>query len=42
MQSFNKLRKPVDIVFEHFVAMGEDFAPARKAATPWLFLPGFE
>ncbi|MGS0497022.1 hypothetical protein ACU8V4_07360 [Pseudoalteromonas mariniglutinosa] len=37
--SFNKVRKPVDIVFEHFVAMGEDFAPARKTATPWLFLP---
>lgn len=30
LQSFNKVRKPVDIVFEHFVAMGEDFAPARK------------
>lgn len=29
LQSFNKIRKPVDIVFEHFVAMGEDFAPAR-------------
>tara|TARA_R110000751_G_scaffold69425_1_gene141023 strand:- start:29555 stop:30229 length:675 start_codon:yes stop_codon:yes gene_type:complete len=39
LQSFNKVRKPVDIVFEHFVAMGEDFAPARKTATPWLFLP---
>lgn len=37
--SFNKVRKPVDIVFEHFIAMGEDFAPARKTATPWLFLP---
>jgi len=39
LQSFNKVRKPIDIVFEHFVAMGEDFAPARKTATPWLFLP---
>lgn len=39
LQSFNKVRKPVDIVLEHFVAMGEDFAPARKTATPWLFLP---
>ncbi len=39
LQSFNKVRKPVDIVFEHFVAMGEDFAPARKTATQWLFLP---
>jgi hypothetical protein len=39
LQSFNKVRKPVDIVFEHFVAMGEDFAPARKTATPLLFLP---
>ncbi len=39
LQSFNKVRKPVDIVFEHFIAMGEDFAPARKTATPWLFLP---
>lgn len=39
LQSFNKVRKPVDIVFEHFVAMGEDFAPARKTATAWLFLP---
>ncbi len=39
LQSFNKARKPVDIVFEHFVAMGEDFAPARKTVTPWLFLP---
>ncbi|KAA8601348.1 hypothetical protein F0Z19_1075 [Vibrio cyclitrophicus] len=39
LQSFNKVRKPVDIVFEHFVAMGEDFAPARKTATRWLFLP---
>jgi len=39
LQSFNKVRKPIDIVFEHFVAMGEDFAPARKTAIPWLFLP---
>lgn len=39
LQSFNKVRKPVDIVFEHFVAMGEDFAPARKTVTSWLFLP---
>jgi len=39
LQSFNKIRKPVDIVFEHFVAMGDDFAPARKTATQWLFLP---
>ena len=39
LQSFNKVRKPVDIVFEHFVAMGDDFAPARKTATQWLFLP---
>lgn len=39
LQSFNKVRKPIDIVFEHFIAMGEDFTPARKTATSWLFLP---
>lgn len=39
LQSFNKIRKPVDIVFEHFVAMGEDFTQARKPPHHGCFYP---
>lgn len=39
LTSFNKIRKPVDIVFEHMVSMGEDFVDARKAIVKHLFLP---
>jgi len=39
LNSFNKIRKPVDIVFEHLVSMGEDFHEARKNLTRHLFLP---
>lgn len=39
LNSFNKIRKPMDIVIQHMVAMGEDFADARRNATEFLFLP---
>ena len=39
LNSFNKLRKPMDIVIQHMVAMGEDFSDARPIVTDWLFLP---
>lgn len=39
LNSFNKLRKPIDIVIEHLVSMGSDFSTARKNLTPHLFLP---
>ena len=37
--SFNKLRKPIDIVVEHFISMGSDFFSARQTLTKHLFLP---
>lgn len=37
--SYNKLRKPVDIIVEHLISMGTDFLKARKTATKFLFLP---
>lgn len=39
LDSFNKLRKPIDIVIEHFIAMGSDFAGIKNLVTPFLFLP---
>ncbi|MDQ3682581.1 MAG: hypothetical protein M3352_05850 [Bacteroidota bacterium] len=39
LNSFNKLRKPVDIVIEHLVAMGKDFSLTRQKITKHLFLP---
>jgi hypothetical protein len=39
LKSFNKLRKPLDIVVEHFVGMGKDFRPARTKLISALFLP---
>lgn len=39
LTSFNKIRKPMDIVFQHMVAMGEDFNNARSRVTKLLFLP---
>lgn len=37
--SFNKIRKPVDIVIQHMIAMGEDFNSERTIITNLLFLP---
>jgi hypothetical protein len=37
--SFNKLRKPVDIVIEHMISMGSDFNSVRQSLTKHLFLP---
>ena len=39
LNSFNKLRKPIDIVIEHIVAMGTDMASTRQKITKHLFLP---
>lgn len=39
LNSFNKLRKPVDILIEHLVAMGNDFNNSRQSLTKHLFLP---
>lgn len=39
LTSFNKIRKPMDIVIQHMVAMGEDFNDARARVTKLLFLP---
>jgi hypothetical protein len=39
LQSYNKIRKPVDIVLEHMVSMGEDFELLRPDITKHLFLP---
>lgn len=37
--SYNKLRKPVDIIIEHLLSMGTDFSKVRKTGTKFLFLP---
>lgn len=39
LASFNKIRKPMDIVIQHMVAMGEDFTKERGRLTKWLYLP---
>lgn len=39
LNSFNKLRKPMDIVIQHMVAMGDVFGDARSKIINWLFLP---
>lgn len=39
LESFNKLRKPIDIVIEHLVAMGEEFNSVRQNLINYLFLP---
>lgn len=39
LNSFNKLRKPMDIVIQHMVAMGDGFGDARSKVINWLFLP---
>jgi hypothetical protein len=39
LNSYNKLRKPIDIVIEHFVSMGKDFSSSRQNVTNCLFLP---
>lgn len=39
LNSFNKLRKPMDIVIQHMVAMGDGFGDVRSKIINWLFLP---
>lgn len=39
LESFNKVRKPLDIVIEHFISMGVDFTDCRAKLTSLLFLP---
>jgi len=39
LESFNKTRKPVDIMFEHMISMGNDFSEIRNTITEFLFLP---
>lgn len=39
LQSFNKIRKPVDIVVEHMVSMFVGFNEVRSKIIPSLFLP---
>ena len=38
--SYNRIRKLVDLVMEHLVAMAEEIKPALRARlVPWLYLP---
>lgn len=37
--SYNKIRKPLDLYFEHEVAMASELADVRSRLTPWLRLP---
>jgi hypothetical protein len=39
LNSFNKLRKPIDIVIEHLISMGNEFSSVRKTLTEHLYLP---
>ncbi|XGA80985.1 hypothetical protein OR573_04850 [Halomonas sp. CH40] len=39
LESYNKIRKPVDIVIEHMTAMYEGFEDVRERNTKFLFLP---
>jgi hypothetical protein len=39
LNSFNKLRKPIDIIIEHIVSMGIGFSLPRQKITNDLFLP---
>jgi len=40
LKSFNKTRKPIDIVMEHFIAMLKDFnSNSRNTIVPNLYLP---
>ena len=39
LQSYNKLRKPVDLYIEHFVGMALELASVREKLVPLLFLP---
>ncbi len=39
LQSFNKVRKPVDLYLEHLVSMAEELEHLRSALVPLLHLP---
>ena len=39
LQSFNKVRKPVDLYLEHLVSMAEELAHLRSTLVPLLYLP---
>jgi len=39
LESYNKLRKPVDLYIEHIVSMDEDFKDVRKKITHFMYLP---
>lgn len=39
LKSFNKLRKPIDILVEHLISMGSDFSTTREKLIQHLFLP---
>lgn len=39
LQSFNKIRKPVDLYLEHLVSMAEELRPIRATFVPLLYLP---
>ena len=39
LQSYNKLRKPVDLYVEHLVAMAVELSDVRATLIPLLFLP---
>ena len=39
LDSYNKLRKPVDLYIEHIVSMDEDFKDFREKITPFMYLP---
>ncbi|MDB4655768.1 hypothetical protein OAE48_02870 [Flavobacteriales bacterium] len=39
LASYNRLRKPVDIMIEHLISMDSVFNSTRSKIIPWLFLP---
>lgn len=39
LQSYNRLRKPIDLYFEHLVAMAHELNEVRERLVPHLYLP---
>lgn len=39
LQSYNKIRKPLDLYFEHWVAMASELSTVRQRLVPLLRLP---
>lgn len=39
LMSYNKIRKPIDLYFEHLITMASEISPIRKQLVHFLFLP---